>query len=260
MKLPGTQHSAARAATRCADDVIVSGTVSAADAVVEPDAALYVTMRRGGAPQAAFSKFKAVPEPSLAAVRIPMKGKSFPIDFSIPRSALFPDAPALPDEIKDVALTVSARLDQDGVAATRGPDDLVGSVYTTPSSAPAAIALGRGAAMGSNPCCHLPTLSVAREPSSGGAPGHVADAGRAPAHVQPPHVRAVEAVHVGHVDRHAVDAARLDEPAPADGLLEGAARAGVLHVVQHECPAGPRRADGVGNVPRRPFVGVVAVD
>ena len=129
---------AARAAT---DDVIVSGTVSAADAVVGADAALYVTMRRGGAPQAAFSKFKAVPEPSLAAVRIPMKGKSFPVDFSIPRSALFPDAPALPDEIKDVALTVSARLDQDGVAATRGPDDLVGSVYTTPSSAPAAIAL-----------------------------------------------------------------------------------------------------------------------
>ena len=98
-------------------------------------------MRRGGAPQAAFSKFKAVPEPSLAAVRIPMKGKTFPVDFSIPRSALFPDAPALPDEIKDVALTVSARLDQDGVAATRGPDDLVGSVYTTPSSAPAAITL-----------------------------------------------------------------------------------------------------------------------
>ena len=129
---------AARAAT---DEVIVSGTVSAADAVVEPDAALYVTMRRGGAPQAAFSKFKAVPEPSLAAVRIPMKGKTFPVDFSIPRSALFPDAPALPAEIKDVALTVSARLDQDGVAATRGPDDLVGSVYTTPSSAPAAIAL-----------------------------------------------------------------------------------------------------------------------
>ena len=77
---------AARAAT---DDVIVSGTVSAADAVVGPDAALYVTMRRGGAPQAAFAKFKAVPEPSLAAVRIPMKGKSFPVDFSIPRFALF---------------------------------------------------------------------------------------------------------------------------------------------------------------------------
>ena len=129
---------AAKAAT---DDVIVSGTVNAVDAAVGPDAALYVTMRRGGAPQAAFSKFKAVPEPSLAAVRIPMKGRSFPIDFSIPRSALFPDAPALPDEIKDVALTVSARLDQDGVAATRGPDDLVGSVYTTPSSAPAAITL-----------------------------------------------------------------------------------------------------------------------
>ena len=87
-------------------------------------------MRRGGAPQAAFSKFKAVPEPSLAAVRIPMKGKTFPVDFSIPRSALFPDAPALPDEIKDVALTVSARLDQDGVAATRGPDDLVGAMPT----------------------------------------------------------------------------------------------------------------------------------
>ena len=140
MKLPLAVVALAPGAAR-ADDVIVSGTVNAADAVVGPDAALYVTMRRGGAPQAAFSKFKAVPEPSLAAVRIPMKGKTFPVDFSIPRSALFPDAPALPDEIKDVALTVSARLDQDGVAATRGPDDLVGSVYTTPSSAPAAIAL-----------------------------------------------------------------------------------------------------------------------
>ena len=139
MKLPLAVVALAPGAAR-ADDVIVSGTVNAADAVVGPDAALYVTMRRGGAPQAAFSKFKAVPEPSLAAVRIPMKGKSFPVDFSIPRSALFPDAPALPAEIKDVALTVSARLDQDGVAATRGPDDLVGSVYTTPS-APAAITL-----------------------------------------------------------------------------------------------------------------------
>ena len=140
MKLPLAVVALAPGATR-ADDVIVSGTVNAADAVVGPDAALYVTMRRGGAPQAAFSKFKAVPEPSLAAVRIPMKGKTFPVDFSIPRSALFADAPALPAEIKDVALTVSARLDQDGVAATRGPDDLVGSVYTTPSSAPAAITL-----------------------------------------------------------------------------------------------------------------------
>ena len=140
MKLPLAVVALAPGAAR-ADDVIVSGTVNAADAVVGPDAALYVTMRRGGAPQAAFSKFKAVPEPSLAAVRIPMKGKSFPIDFAIPRSALFADAPALPTEIKDVALTVSARLDQDGVAATRGPDDLVGSVYTTPSSAPAAITL-----------------------------------------------------------------------------------------------------------------------
>ena len=140
MKLPLAVVALAPAAAR-ADDVIVSGTVNAVDAVVGPDAALYVTMRRGGAPQAAFSKFKAVPEPSLAAVRIPMKGKSFPIDFAIPRSALFADAPALPAEIKDVALTVSARLDQDGVAATRGPDDLVGSVYTTPSSAPAAITL-----------------------------------------------------------------------------------------------------------------------
>ena len=140
MKLPLAVVALAPGAARAADDVIVSGTVNAADAVVGPDAALYVTMRRGGAPQAAFAKFKAVPEPSLAAVRIPMKGKQFPIDFSIPRSALFPDAPALPDEIKDVALTVSARLNQDGVAATRGPDDLVGSVYTTPS-APAAITL-----------------------------------------------------------------------------------------------------------------------
>ena len=140
MKLPLAVVALAPGAAR-ADDVIVSGTVNAADAVVGPDAALYVTMRRGGAPQAAFAKFKAVPEPSLAAVRIPLKGKTFPIDFAIPRSALFADAPALPAEIKDVALTVSARLDQDGVAATRGPDDLVGSVYTTPSSAPAAITL-----------------------------------------------------------------------------------------------------------------------
>ena len=50
-----------------------------------------------------------------------MKGRSFPIDFFDPALCSVPDAPALPDEIKDVALTVSARLDQDGVAATRGP-------------------------------------------------------------------------------------------------------------------------------------------
>ena len=57
---------AARAAT---DDVIVSGTVNAAGAVVGPDAALYVTMRRGGAPQAATSKALSCPPPAPATTR-----------------------------------------------------------------------------------------------------------------------------------------------------------------------------------------------
>ena len=61
MKLPLAVVALAPGAAR-AGDVIVSARC-AADAVVGPDAALYVTMRRGGAPQAAFAKFKAVPEP-----------------------------------------------------------------------------------------------------------------------------------------------------------------------------------------------------
>lgn len=134
-------------AARATADVIVSGTAVLADSVdassFSPDAALYVTMKRGGGPQAVIALAKAAPEPSLAAVRITIKGKTFPIEFSITKAALFPDAPALPadEKLKDVALTISLRLDQDGVAATRGPEDLVGSVYTTPSSAPAAIKL-----------------------------------------------------------------------------------------------------------------------
>ena len=145
--LPLAVVALAPGAALAADDVIVSGTAVLADGVdaslFSPDAALYVTMKRGGGPQAVIALAKAAPEPSLAAVRIPIKGKTFPIEFSITKAVLFPDAPALlaDEKLKDVALTISLRLDQDGVAAKRGPEDLVGSVYTTPSSATAAIKL-----------------------------------------------------------------------------------------------------------------------
>jgi len=57
---------------------------------------------------------------------------AFPYEFAVRRRDLF-------DEFRDAdlagaALTVSARLDTDGVAATRGANDLVGSVFVEGSA------------------------------------------------------------------------------------------------------------------------------
>ena len=148
-----------------------------------------------------------------------------------------------------MALTVSARLDQDGVAATRGPDDLVRSVRTTPS-APAAIALEHEGRRQQREIRRSTTGAGSsirrREPST---------AQRSAAARSRLSKRWPRRTRRSARRRRT----RLDEPAPAHGLLEGAARAGILHVVKNQRPTGPRRADGVGNVPRRPFVGVVAV-
>ena len=83
---------------------------------------------------------KGAPDPALGAVRVPVKDLSFPYTFKITRKDLFPDA-SLPEDVANLALTVSARLDGDGVAATRGADDLVGSTFYNVGNGKAALVL-----------------------------------------------------------------------------------------------------------------------
>ena len=120
------------AALAGADEVLVSGVASLAEGTSptydSETAALYLTIKKGAAPQQVIGLMKGAPDPALGAVRVPMKGLSFPYSFKITRADLFADA-TLPDDATNLALTVSARLDGDGVAATRGADDLVGSTF-----------------------------------------------------------------------------------------------------------------------------------
>lgn len=62
----------------------------------------------------------------VAAKRIPLSGRvQFPLAWELSESDKLPDAPPFASW-STLQLLVSARLDTDGVAATRDPDDLVG--------------------------------------------------------------------------------------------------------------------------------------
>ncbi|KAJ1457826.1 hypothetical protein M885DRAFT_514307 [Pelagophyceae sp. CCMP2097] len=119
------------------DEVVLRGTVKATEGDLTSlratgAAALYLTLKRGAAPQEILGLVKGTPNPPIGAVRIPLASiTAFPYEFEIRQSSLFADAPAL---LAGFAVTVAARLDGDGVAATRGADDLVGSAYTTVGS------------------------------------------------------------------------------------------------------------------------------
>lgn len=125
------------------DDVLVSGVASLAEGTTTSfgdAAALYLTIKKGAAPQQVIGLMKGAPDPALGAVRVPVKDLSFPYTFKITRKDLFPDA-SLPEDVANLALTVSARLDGDGVAATRGADDLVGSTFYNVGNGKAALVL-----------------------------------------------------------------------------------------------------------------------
>jgi hypothetical protein len=82
-----------------------------------PTAALYVTLRPVGR------------SPPIAARRVPLADLSaplFPLSLTLTPADALPDAPPLEAWQNAPQLLVSARLDVDGVAATRNPEDLIG--------------------------------------------------------------------------------------------------------------------------------------
>ena len=97
--------------------------------------ALYVTARPTGTtnvPRAILDGSNGKPPPVLAA-RIPLEGKpdSFPLSFSLSDEDLTVEGAASSGEdghywFENQDLVVSARLDSDGMAATRDPGDMVG--------------------------------------------------------------------------------------------------------------------------------------
>lgn len=110
-------------------DALVYGSIKLTDAAIIPAsdaAALYITLKKGAAIDATASLVRANPQPAIAAVKLPLSGIKFPVDFTITTADLFPDASEL---VPGTPITISARLDADGIAATRGPEDLVASAY-----------------------------------------------------------------------------------------------------------------------------------
>eukprot|EP00242_Pyramimonas_sp_CCMP2087_P004054 CAMPEP_0198219142 /NCGR_PEP_ID=MMETSP1445-20131203/72776_1 /TAXON_ID=36898 /ORGANISM="Pyramimonas sp., Strain CCMP2087" /LENGTH=132 /DNA_ID=CAMNT_0043896461 /DNA_START=383 /DNA_END=778 /DNA_ORIENTATION=+ len=108
-------------------EVLVEGTVRISPGVeplLREDTALYITVRQGGA-RTALNR-----SPPIVGVRIPAGDLTFPYQFVIRASDLYPDAPPR-NEWERQTLTVSARLDTDGTASTRDPEDLVGRGEST---------------------------------------------------------------------------------------------------------------------------------
>lgn len=106
------------------DDLLVEGVVTLDNGVVPlltDRTALYLTVRPGGR-RTALNR-----SPPLAGVRISISEEdvTFPYKFAVRMNDVYPDAPPR-SEWESQGLTVSARLDTDGTAATRDPEDLVG--------------------------------------------------------------------------------------------------------------------------------------
>jgi hypothetical protein len=137
---PGAAAAAAAASNDWAVPVLITlapGLV-APSADTFPAAALYITLRpvgRGPPLAARRVALASLPQGGGAAV--------FPLRLLLGPADALPDAPAAADWRAAPQLLVSARLDVDGTAATRDPDDLVGR-----GAAPGAGAQGGGAAWG----------------------------------------------------------------------------------------------------------------
>ena len=113
--------------TSAAEPVLLKGTVSLrSDAVLPEDlstAALYITARPDrpdNVPQAILSGTRGKPPPVLIARLAHLS--EFPVEFALTSA----DVSVEGDWWYQDDLIVSARLDSDGVAATRDPNDLVG--------------------------------------------------------------------------------------------------------------------------------------
>lgn len=109
------------------NDIVASGVITVQSGLSLPEAeaaALYITVRPERSDFNDFvRKARATNAAPIAAVRI--SPVQFPYEFKITEDNLFPEA----KDDRSWALTdlqVSARWDTDGVAATRGSDDLVG--------------------------------------------------------------------------------------------------------------------------------------
>ena len=118
---------AATAAEAPAAAVIATGTVrvqAGVEASDSPATALYVTVRV--VPQNNVGRYVTAGKvPPLAAARF--ASPTFPYSFSISMDDITPEFSSIPRaEWERQDLIVSARLDTDGVAATRDPADLVG--------------------------------------------------------------------------------------------------------------------------------------
>ena len=129
-RLPAVADDApplAEAAPPPPPQLIGTGTVriqAGATPTDSPTAALYVTARLVPSNVAPLY-VTAGKVPPLAAARFP--APTFPFDFKLDATNLTPEwAGVAPAEWATQDLVISARLDSDGTAATRDPEDLVG--------------------------------------------------------------------------------------------------------------------------------------
>lgn len=122
-------------ATSIESTTFVTGTATLQTGVsndnIESGAALYVTCRPNrpdNVPRAILDGSRGKPPPVLAAR---FENPQFPFEFSLTTDNLTPEGASVVEGSNNVwwsgeDLVVSARLDSDGVAATRDPNDLVG--------------------------------------------------------------------------------------------------------------------------------------
>jgi len=110
------------------------------DGNIESGAALYVTCRPNrpdNVPRAILDGSRGKPPPVLAAR---FENPQFPFEFSLTTENLTPEGASAVEGGDNVIwwsgedLVVSARLDNDGVAATRDPNDLVGRGFYSPKA------------------------------------------------------------------------------------------------------------------------------
>ena len=126
-RLPALADDAPPLVEAAPPQLIGTGTVriqAGATPTDSPTAALYVTARLVPSNVAPLY-VTAGKVPPLAAARFP--APTFPFDFKLDATNLTPEwAGVAPAEWATQDLVISARLDSDGTAATRDPEDLVG--------------------------------------------------------------------------------------------------------------------------------------
>lgn len=153
-----TSPSPAHSASEPEEKTFVSGTTTLQSGVSLdelPNAALYVTARPNrpdNVPSAILDGSRGKPPPVLSAR---FANPTFPFDFALTSQNFTPEGASIVEGAASSSsdvwwagedLIVSARLDSDGVAATRDPTDLVGrGVYSAKAASTVSVELqGRG--------------------------------------------------------------------------------------------------------------------